>query len=71
VDENGTVIGTYLHGLFENESFRDALVGYACERKGIPYEPPARAADPYDELADAIAAAIDVDAVVSLLENRA
>jgi len=71
VDENGTVIGTYLHGLFENDAFRDAVMAYACERKGIAYEPPATASDPYDDLADAVSSALDIDAIVALLENQA
>ncbi len=71
VDENGTIIGTYLHGLFENDAFRDALMAYACERKGITYEPPATTSDPYDDLADVISSALDIDAIVALLENQA
>jgi adenosylcobyric acid synthase len=71
VDENGTVIGTYLHGLFENDTFRDAVMAYACERKGIAYEPPATTSDPYDDLADSIAPALDIDAIIALLENQA
>jgi adenosylcobyric acid synthase len=71
VDENGTVIGTYMHGLFENETFRDAVMSYACDRKGIIYEPPAMTSDPYDDLADAISAVLDVDAIVALLEDQA
>jgi adenosylcobyric acid synthase len=71
VDENGTVIGTYLHGLFENESFRDAVMSCACERKGIAYEPPATVRDPYDDLADVVSSSLDVDAIVALIENQA
>jgi len=71
VDENGTVIGTYLHGLFENDTFRDALMSYACERKGIRYEPPAAIADPYDELADAISSALDIEAIIALISGKA
>lgn len=70
VDENGTVIGTYMHGLFENDSFRDAVMAHACERKGITYEPPAAKADPYDALADVVSAALDMDAIISLIETQ-
>ncbi len=71
VDENGTVIGTYMHGLFENDAFRDALMSYACGRKGIEYEPPAATADPYDELADAISASLDIEAIIKLIDSQA
>lgn len=31
---DGTVIGTYIHGLFDEEEFRDAFLAYICRRKG-------------------------------------
>jgi len=36
IDESGLVFGTYLHGLFENENVRSALLGYLYRKKGIP-----------------------------------
>jgi len=35
IDESGLVFGTYLHGLFENENVRSALLGYLYRKKGI------------------------------------
>ncbi len=35
----GNIIGTYMHGLFENDSFRIALVKHLCEKKGVNYIP--------------------------------
>lgn len=32
------VMGTYLHGLFDEEDFRAALISIICKRKGISYE---------------------------------
>ena len=70
VDGAGTVIGTYLHGIFDNAPFRDAVLAYACERKGIEYRPIAILADPYDELADVVASSLDVDAIIALIEGQ-
>lgn len=33
VSNNGLVIGTYLHGIFENQNFRDAFLDFLYERK--------------------------------------
>ena len=35
VDDSGTVMGTYLHGLFENDSLRHAFLGELRSRKGL------------------------------------
>ena len=35
IDESGTVIGTYLHGLFENANVRRALMIYLTEKKKV------------------------------------
>lgn len=34
----GTVLGTYLHGIFDEEEFRSAFVQLLCQRKKIPYQ---------------------------------
>jgi adenosylcobyric acid synthase len=38
VSENGLVIGTYLHGLFENENIRTSFLGYLYKQKGIIFK---------------------------------
>jgi adenosylcobyric acid synthase len=35
IDSSGLIIGTYLHGFFENPSLCKALLGYVAIRKGI------------------------------------
>jgi adenosylcobyric acid synthase len=35
VSKNGLVIGTYLHGLFENENIRTSFLSYLYKQKGI------------------------------------
>jgi adenosylcobyric acid synthase len=72
VSADGLVIGTYLHGLFQNESAIRALVEFLYRRKGL--ELPAEqgeaasisgeAGDPYDALADLFEAHIDMARVL-------
>lgn len=38
VSKNGLVIGTYLHGLFENENVRTSFLGYLYKQKGIIFK---------------------------------
>ena len=69
IDPSGRVIGTYLHGLFENKELTGALLSYACERKGIGYIPDDESRDPYDELARIVEHCLDMDAIMSIIEN--
>jgi len=68
VSSTGAVVGTYLHGLFANDSLRRALLEFLAERKGIAVDPRwgTPAGDRYDRLADAVARAVDVAAVAKL-----
>lgn len=53
VSDDGLLIGTYLHGLFTNQSAAFALVSYLCEKKGVVWDPAlAEESDPFDALAD-------------------
>jgi adenosylcobyric acid synthase len=69
VSASGIVIGTYLHGLFENEHLTAALLRYACEKKGILYIPEAIKKDPYDELADMVEASLDMEKLLAMIEG--
>ena len=68
VGATGAVVGTYLHGLFANDSVRRALLESLAERKGITADPRwgTPAGDKYEHLADAVARAVDVAAVAKL-----
>ena len=68
VSSQGTVVGTYLHGLFASDSLRRALLHFLAERKGIAPDPRwgAPTGDGYEMLADAVAQALDVGAVAKL-----
>jgi adenosylcobyric acid synthase len=63
VSPNGLVLGSYLHGLFDNNAIRQALVGWLLERKGERPAPAFATVDrarQYDDLADAVRRSLDV-----------
>jgi adenosylcobyric acid synthase len=70
VSPSGTVIGTYMHGLFENGHFTGALLRFACEKKGIAYEPESAQKNPYDELADMVEASLDMKKLFAIIEDN-
>ncbi|HET9958581.1 MAG TPA: cobyric acid synthase [Polyangiaceae bacterium] len=78
VSSDGNVVGTMMHGLFENEVVRRTLIGKLRARRGLPEvvppEPanayasaPVLAPDPFDRLADHLAAHIDTRAIFRLI----
>ncbi len=69
IDESGLVIGTYLHGLFENENVRHALLSHLHERNGIKYVPQVAASelDAYEELADVVRKHVDMERVCEII----
>lgn len=70
ISASGTVIGTYLHGLFENEHFTTALLRFICKKKGIAYERACAQKDPYDELADMVQASLDMKKLFAIIEGN-
>jgi adenosylcobyric acid synthase len=55
VSEDGTIAGTYVHGLLERPEPRAALLGALAAARGLVWLPtPDTDTDPYDLLADAI-----------------
>jgi len=78
VSESGIVIGTYLHGLFENENFRNAFLDFLHRRKNPGLDqslfPKAeigvRAAkgDGFAELAQATEAHLDMEKIWRMLD---
>ena len=62
----GAVVGTMLHGLFENDALRTGLLAALRHRRGLAEPPPAEGAAAgrrraYDRLADAVADHLDLD----------
>jgi adenosylcobyric acid synthase len=70
VSPEGSVVGTMIHGLFDNAPVRAALLGYLRARKGVPAPaPPASptAGDEYDRLAAVLRANVDTSLLDRLL----
>ena len=66
------VLGTYLHGLFHNDALRRTLLTNIATLRGRPWSPSALEAEPLvetelDRLTDAVAAALDMDAIDELV----
>ena len=69
----GNVLGTYLHGLFYEEDFRNALIQILCSRKGIVREVlegfsmETYQEEQFDKLADTLRRNLDMDAVYRIM----
>jgi len=69
IDEEGLVIGTYLHGLFDNRSIRDSLMQYLYRKKGIEYVPEEVMTenDAYEELANVVEQNLDMKKIYEIV----
>ncbi|MDE7254319.1 MAG: cobyric acid synthase [Acetatifactor sp.] len=69
----GNVFGTYLHGLFDEEDFRNALIQILCSRKGIAREVlngfsmETYQEEQFNKLADTLRRNLDMDAVYRIM----
>ena len=70
VDHDGTVAGTYIHGLFERAEARTALVQALAAARGFAWTPPNQdqADDSYEVIADALEANLALDRFVFQLD---
>ncbi len=66
---DGRVLGTYLHGLFAGDAFRRGFLGALGVASSLAYEAQVEAT--LDALADHVAAAVDVDALLAIAQRRA
>ena len=69
IDEDGLVIGTYIHGLFENKNIRDALVKYLYKIKGLEFMPEdvITEKEAYDELANFVEKNLDMEKINKII----
>ncbi|RKI38714.1 cobyric acid synthase [bacterium D16-51] len=71
----GTVFGTYLHGIFDEEEFRSAFVRILCRRKGISYQSGEKVTyqeykeQQFDKLAQELRNSLDMDRIYRIIEN--
>lgn len=69
----GNVFGSYLHGIFDEEEFRSALIQILCERKGIVrdglkgFSMEAYREEQFDKLADILRGNLDMEAVYHIM----
>jgi len=74
VSTNGNVIGTYIHGIFDNDGFRTKLIDYLRHKKGLRPLNGSHADFKtikelrYNELADVVRRNMDVDMVYDMLK---
>ncbi len=66
VDDNGIVIGTYLHGIFNNENFRNAFLDYLYDTKNMPRQATLVGAG-FEDLAKAVAENVDMERILKML----
>jgi len=67
---DGVVVGTMIHGLFENASVRRSLIASLRSRKGLAprhYSAPAPAADEFDRIAGVLRANVDMKMLLGLV----
>jgi len=72
LNAQGTVLGTYLHGLFHNLSFRQALLANLRRRWGLPEKKTGSLLDKepqYDRLAELVRHSLDMPAVYRIMEK--
>lgn len=66
VTRDGRVFGTYLHGIFHNDSFRGAFLNRIRRTKGMPERESARQDDPFDKLADHLEQHLDMKRLLGI-----
>jgi adenosylcobyric acid synthase len=74
LDASGGVLGTTVHGLFEEDGFRSWFLGLVAERRGRPWRPAGKSyaaarERQIDRIADACAEHLDTDRLWRLVEE--
>jgi adenosylcobyric acid synthase len=69
VSEDGNIIGTYLHGLFDETSGREALLKWMGLKDVAVFDYAAFMEQEIDRLADAIEHSLDIEKVISMMQR--
>jgi adenosylcobyric acid synthase len=76
ISPDGAVLGTYIHGLFDNDGLRKAIINYLAKRKGITvsgssvgYRELKNAQ--IDRLASVVESSLDMEYIFGLLDSVA
>ena len=72
LNAQGTVMGTYLHGLFHNHGFRRVLLNGLRRRYGLPEKwdsPVTEKEEQYNRLADLVRHSLDMPAIYRIMER--
>jgi adenosylcobyric acid synthase len=69
IDGEGLIIGTYLHGLFDNTNVRNAFMQYLYRKKGLEYWPEdtMTESDAYEELANVVEQNLDMKKIYEIM----
>lgn len=68
VARSGLVIGTYLHGIFENENFKNAFLDYLYSCRNLSRDSGATRGQGFDDLAKAVEANLDIEKIWQMLD---
>jgi adenosylcobyric acid synthase len=76
ISPDGAVLGTYLHGLFDNDGLRKAIINYLAKRKGITVSGDSVSYREFknaqiDRLASIVESSLDMEYVFGLLDPAA
>ncbi|MPZ12922.1 MAG: cobyric acid synthase [Chloroflexi bacterium] len=63
---DGTVVGTYLHGLFHNRALVESVVAWLAQRRDVSLPAATHREDPYDRLADVLRRSLNMDRLRAL-----
>ncbi|MBI4777612.1 cobyric acid synthase [Candidatus Desantisbacteria bacterium] len=73
VCKDGLIMGTYIHGLFDNHGFRRVFINYLRKRKGLPSHTTTKQISKeaeYDNLAALIRENVDMERIYSMLLHK-
>lgn len=71
INARGTVLGTYMHGLFHNHAFRQTMLNNLRRHRGLPerWDRVVNKEQQYDKLADLVRRSLDIPAIYSIVEE--